>query len=80
MPVTVRLFRRSYNDTVDVHEELIGNVQDVLTQVLNFNSRTTGDLFDVVPGTVTIEPFGDSNDNLQVAIIPFAAVVNQCFT
>lgn len=79
MSVNVRLFRRSYNDTVTKHEELIADIERVNTQVLNVTTRTTGDLFDLIPGTATIEPLGDTTDNWQVAVIPYLAVVKLCF-
>jgi len=77
--VTIRLFRRGYNDTVTAHEELLASVEQVYSQVLEITERTSQDLFDVIPGATSIEPFGDSNDNWQIAVIPFTAVVKYCF-
>lgn len=77
--LTVRIFRRGFNDTVTKHEELIADIESVLTQVLNVSDRTSGNLFDVIPGATSIEPFGDSNDNWQIAVIPFTAIVKYCF-
>ena len=39
----------------------------------------TGDLFDVLPGSVTIIPISDSNDNLQIAEITYSAILKSCF-
>lgn len=80
MTINVRLFRRSYNDTVATHELLITAIEGVHAKILNVVNRTSGNLFDLIPGVATIEPLGDTTDNWQMAVIPYTAVVKLAFT
>lgn len=77
--LNVRLFRKSYNDTVEVHEQLISDVENIHTNLLELITRTRGDVFDIVPTSTTFDPLFNDVDNWQMATVGYSVIVKMCF-
>lgn len=78
-PVTVRLFRRGYNDTVQAHEDLIADTDSILAAILDPANKLDGTLFNVIPGSINYVQLSFDNDNWIVGEITFQAITKLCF-
>lgn len=78
-PVTIRLFKRGYNDTVQAQESLIQSTDTLLAGVLDPTIKLNAELFNVVPGTINYVQLSFSNDNWIVAEVSFVATIKLCF-
>lgn len=62
-PVTIRLFFLGFNDPADTIDKAILASEDILADILSPANRLGTDIKDIFPGTITVVPRDESNDN-----------------
>jgi hypothetical protein len=72
-PVTLRLFLKGYLDPVQAIDDAYTDVESILSAILPPDERFGTAVLDVVPGSITIVPLADSNDNSLIVEMVFSA-------
>ncbi len=77
--VTIRVFKKAYNDPVSNLELLEMDIQNIYDAVLATANRLETTVLDVLLGGHSIESIDISNDNLLMGVISFNVLTNNCF-
>ncbi len=75
MPITLRVFREGFRDPAAMRDEMLGDMQSIICDILTPAVRLTSGIKNIVFDSFSLLPLDDSNDNSIILEMNFTNIV-----
>jgi len=75
MPVTLRVFRRGFRDPASMRDEMLGDMETIICDILLPAVRLSSGIKNIVFDSFSLLPLDDSNENSIILEMNFTAIV-----
>jgi hypothetical protein len=77
--ISLRVFLKGYRDPAAAIDDAVSQAETILADILSPSVRLSTTIKDIVPDTITVEPFDISNDNDVILKMDFTADIKCLF-